>query len=635
MKKLISVFLAAVMIMAVYFSITVSAANSVTNSLPEQSRFVYDESAYEYHGWIKTDSPVSAIYVRLFEGGTTVVDDAVIVDNISDAVRDNNNYTPGVSEVFRDSNLEAALGGAYGYRVHLYIDIKTLAPDYFNNLKEYADTDYQMAIRAKVGTKTKNIMVNIADMYYNIFPFDSTAKNRINVARRGTVAVNAGGVVTNERYNVTNDVAIPAKTEGDTSLPASTIDLDGNGVLDPYIDIPVPEVDASQYKSVSIKYKIEGDAHAGGNIFVRGKNYNTAYTATAGTYFYHNFINDGEWHTNEYILSDVLPAMSDKVISGLRIPGAGLNSKIWIDSITFNKDEAELSFAAANVSIKAGGKMDVNFKADKNLFGAGKFEEPYVTFEGSETHIEGVESGNYLVFSFTDINPEGMNENITATLHAKKNGTDVTAQLSYSIVDYCKDAYATSSENASLMTLLADMLNYGAMAQKYSGAADAELVTADGELSGLLAKATSTDPVINGLQGDPTTPIVGADKKVKWTNVGLRLDDEVSVRLKFSKTEDCTPDSVRFTIEGDNAAYTADVKGDGNGNYVTYLKIPVNKMRAIVSAIVYEGNVPVSNTLNYSVEYYAAAKQNDANANLAALVKAMIKYGDSAAAFAG
>ena len=635
MKKLMSVFLAAVMIMAVCFSITVSAANSVTNSLPEQSRFVYDESAYEYHGWIKTDSPVSAIYVRLFEVDTTVVDDAVIVDNISDEVRDNNNYTEGVSEVFRDSNLEAALGGAYGYRVHLYIDIKTLAPDYFNNLKEYADTDYQMAIRAKVGTKTKNIMVNIADMYYNIFPFDSTAKNRINVARRGTVAVNAGGVVTNERYNVTNDVAIPAKTEGDTSLPASTIDLDGNGVLDPYIDIPVPEVDASQYKSMSIRYKIEGDAHAGGNVYLRGKTYNTAYSATAGTYCPHGFINDGDWHTAEYIFSDDLTAMADKVITGVRIPGAGMNSKIWIDSITFNKDEAELGFTAANVSIKAGGKMDINFKADKNLFGAGKFEDPYVTFEGSDVHVEGVENENYLVFAFKDIEPDHMKDSIKATLHAKKDGADVTAELSYSIVDYCKDAYAANPDNGSLMTLLADMLNYGAFAQKYSGAADAELVTADGELSGLLAKATSTDPVINGLQGDPTTPIVGADKKVKWTNVGLRLDDEVSIRLKFSKTEDCTPDKVKFTIEGDNTAYNADVTSLGNGNYVSYLKIPVNKMRAIVSAIVYEGNVPVSNTLNYSVEYYAAAKQNDANANLAALVKAMIKYGDSAAAFAG
>ena len=42
-----------------------------------------------------------------------------------------------------------------------------------------------------------------------------------------------------------------------------------------------------------------------------------------------------------------------------------------------------------------------------------------------------------------------------------------------------------------------------------------------------------------------------------------------------------------------------------------------------------EGNA-VSNTYRYSIESYAYAKQSDENINLVALVKAMMKYGESA-----
>ena len=301
----------------------------------------------------------------------------------------------------------------------------------------------------------------------------------------------------------------------------------------------------------------------------------------------------------------------------------------------------ELKFSAVNVSIKAGGKMDVNFKADKSLFSTGEFEDPYVTFNGSTDPVYGTEVGDNLVFTFADIEPDHMKDNITATLHATHDGDEYTAQLSYSIVDYCKDAYATNQANTSLMHLLADMLNYGAMAQKYSDPTvdDGELVTADGGLGGLLSGyAATTDPILTESQTSPVTPIANGTKKVKWTNVGLRLDDEVSIRLKFSKLdgfETCAPDSVKFTIAGSTEEYTAEVTDKGNGSFVSYLKVPVNKMRALVSAVVYEGDAPVSNTISYSVEFYAAAKQNDTDANLAALVKAMMKYGDSAAAFAG
>ena len=57
-------------------------------------------------------------------------------------------------------------------------------------------------------------------------------------------------------------------------------------------------------------------------------------------------------------------------------------------------------------------------------------------------------------------------------------------------------------------------------------------------------------------------------------------------------------------------------------------------MRQAVEATVYQNDVAVSNTLTYSVESYAAKHQNDVTPlYLADLVKAMMLYGDSAAAY--
>ena len=48
---------------------------------------------------------------------------------------------------------------------------------------------------------------------------------------------------------------------------------------------------------------------------------------------------------------------------------------------------------------------------------------------------------------------------------------------------------------------------------------------------------------------------------------------------------------------------------------------------------VYNGDTAVSNTIRYSIESYAYAQQNSTDANLVELVKAMMKYGDSAKAY--
>ena len=76
------------------------------------------------------------------------------------------------------------------------------------------------------------------------------------------------------------------------------------------------------------------------------------------------------------------------------------------------------------------------------------------------------------------------------------------------------------------------------------------------------------------------------------------------------------------------------IAGTANNYYVDYNGLDAGQLRKEITAEIYQGETLVSKTLTFKVEYYAAYQvQNSDNANLIALVNAMMKYGDSAAAF--
>jgi len=70
------------------------------------------------------------------------------------------------------------------------------------------------------------------------------------------------------------------------------------------------------------------------------------------------------------------------------------------------------------------------------------------------------------------------------------------------------------------------------------------------------------------------------------------------------------------------------------GYYIaSYSGITAGQMSETVYATAYRGDEAISNTVSYSIESYAYAKQNDADASLAALVRAMMRYGNTAYAY--
>ncbi len=68
-----------------------------------------------------------------------------------------------------------------------------------------------------------------------------------------------------------------------------------------------------------------------------------------------------------------------------------------------------------------------------------------------------------------------------------------------------------------------------------------------------------------------------------------------------------------------------------NGHwFVIFDDLYASQMCDTIYITMYKGDIPASNTMSYSIESYIAAKWNDEDPYLSALVKAMLRYGDSA-----
>ena len=295
-------------------------------------------------------------------------------------------------------------------------------------------------------------------------------------------------------------------------------------------------------------------------------------------------------------------------------------------------------FSSASLSLDSGAVTDINFKVNKSdLAGAANVSVKF-SFNGKET--VGADSSSagdsYAVYKFKGIEPQQMTDVVTATLSVTYGETTVSSEMTYSVKQYCLDQLSSTNATGELKTLLVDMLRYGAAAQEYLNYKTNNLATA-GLSAQQLALGSDTSAALSLTQVDQKiTAMTSGEKKVKWTAASLRLEGDVAIRLKFSKLENAAiadDISVKYTVDDGADTYDATVTAASNGNYVCYINMPVDKMGAVIHAVVYEGNNAISSTINYSVESYAYAKKDDADTTLADLVTAMMIYGDAAATY--
>ncbi len=326
-----------------------------------------------------------------------------------------------------------------------------------------------------------------------------------------------------------------------------------------------------------------------------------------------------------YICVDVIPGETLRVVDA--------DSQV-------SKDES-LKFSTASVTLY--NDIAISFKVKPETLEG--FTTPYVefVFGGVKTKVETYEEVDGLyVFTFSNMAPNRMGDTIYATLHATKDGAEFAGNtLEYSIASYCYRMLSNATvvndpAYAEFRTLLVDLLHYGAAAQVFTGyktntPADEDLTDAQ------LAWGTATD---GALENKTVTKYATVENPTAtWASVGLVLEDAVTMRFKF-ETADITGLTVKITSDTNAAGWVIGAEDfqyeESTGRYyVDFGGLHAGQMRQCVYVTVCDGDTAISNTLRYAIESYAYKYAgNETYPALAALVKAMMRYGDAAYAFA-
>ena len=332
----------------------------------------------------------------------------------------------------------------------------------------------------------------------------------------------------------------------------------------------------------------------------------------------------------------------NKMIVDEIVKGSGGTAKV-VSSI---KAKAAVPFKITKKSLTIYDTISIDFKVPAEAVAA--YHDPYlmVTQNGEETKLtEYREDGGLLIFSYR-VAPHQMGDAATAVPHAlNADGRDVTGEpFTYSVAEYCynmlnKEAYQTAAY-AKLRRLLVDILLYGDAAQVYAGYKTNSLVganlTAAQRAMGTDVSAQMTYQTVK----EPNAATVSDEvKRASMETAALYLEAAVNILFKYTASD---LNGLRVVVTGDLAG--ADVLGeyatdasliDTKGRYyVTFSKLNAGQMRKTVYATVMKGDKKVSNTYRYSIESYVASMRTEEGTTpLDKLLDAMMRYGDSAAAY--
>lgn len=406
-------------------------------------------------------------------------------------------------------------------------------------------------------------------------------------------------------YQIPSDAQLK---NGDT-VAFQVLDENGNVLAD-------DNTETQRYPTVSIQYKFEDGSEipntAGGTFTVP---YGTKLDLTPAKSLY----------GYEFVKAD------------------GLNTPIVSDGtvVTYyykNKTapEEKPSPMINTVSLSLESSITMNFKVLKSSLSS--FDEFYMTFEcgGKEEKVTDYkETDKYYVFSYKGINPQLMNDNVTAVLHAKNKSEEYTSpEKIMSVKEYAYtmlDRYS-GDEHSKLRTLLVDLLNYGAAAQIYAGYQTDNLVNSDltDVQKDWASKDTTEFKNIRNLNYKTIS-----NPSAEWKTCSLVLKNSIMVKVKFS-AKDVENKTVEIVLKNTKFTYTKDdFVNNGDGTYYVYCnELFANELSDDLLFTIYENGKPCSNTMLFSVESYARlVRDNYKDKPLDKMTTAMMLYGNSAKAY--
>ena len=277
----------------------------------------------------------------------------------------------------------------------------------------------------------------------------------------------------------------------------------------------------------------------------------------------------------------------------------------------------------------------MNYKIKESLIIENGYTNLYVVFKynGHETTVTEYTKGidGLYTFKFTNSALHLMNSTVEATLYASQNGVEYSIPKSYSIATYCYNMLSkyNADEYAEFRTLLVDLLNFGAALQVYTN--DTNELANERLTDEQASWGTLTDrEYVNITDGkyatidNPTVTLKGASLSIS-NNVGINVKIEAEnieglvMKIWTDSGKEWFISSEKFFYDSTTNRYVIGFKG-----------LNASQMNDAVYIVTYNGDTIVSNTTRYSIESYVSSKMSNTNVNFVNMLKAMMKYGDSA-----
>ena len=286
---------------------------------------------------------------------------------------------------------------------------------------------------------------------------------------------------------------------------------------------------------------------------------------------------------------------------------------------------------------------NVYLVVEKEIFDGDTAIDPQV-IELSETSMVTVNGEERYAYTVEGFAAKEMASQITATLCGEdENGNVVYGMaVEYSLRKYAENQIGKASTKAEFKTMMVDFLNYGAAAQIYFGYNTTDLANKD-LTEEQLALGTAERELVSALATTDSSTTAA-----RFSSANLELESKITIRAvtninseTYTANKDTWYAEVKYTnylggetiltIPFSDARIVVDEK---DRTYIAVNALAAREMSTLVEFTVYDGDgAAVTNTLTYSIESYAASKANNSDANLVALVKAMMKFGDGAKAY--
>ncbi len=251
--------------------------------------------------------------------------------------------------------------------------------------------------------------------------------------------------------------------------------------------------------------------------------------------------------------------------------------------------------------------------------------------------IQPVLNGIYYYFTLTGMTAVQIGDEVQAVLHMTKGGTEYISNTDYySVAKYAYAQLNKSTTKESLNRLCANLLQYGTAAQVYknyrtNACADAAMTSAH--------RAYLTDIETIAFTNQNRTLSDLSSPTILWQGKVLVLDSKITI--KYIINTSAFSGSVKdLTLQIQYKDYAGQARtvtlsdpqpygNNANWYCFDFDGLLAAELRQVLSAAVYQGNVRVSQTLEYSVESYGCNRTG----TLLALCKAMMAYSDTALAY--